>query len=296
LTTGKGISPLEEKLRAGEFVITAEIAPPHGTDVGAALETVSSIAGVIDAVNVTDNQNSRLKLSSLVFSHIMYDRGYEVIFQLACRDRNRLALQSDLLGAWSLGIRNILAISGDHITAGGHPETAAVFDLDSIQLLSVISSMNSGSDMSGKSLSGSPDFFPGAALACENQPTSLQLMRFRKKIGAGARFFQTQAIFDPSNLEAFMRIAEKEGVFILSGILLLHSPSMIDFVNRKIPGLRVPEEVTRRIASAADPLEAGIEEAARQIREFRNLGHGVHLMTPGREKLVPEILERAGLI
>ncbi len=274
--------------------MTAEIAPPRGTEVAGSLELADSLAPLVDAFNVTDNQNARLRLSPLAFSRLLIERGHEPIFQITCRDRNRLALQSDLLGAWSLGVRNVLALTGDDVTAGDHPDAAAVFDLDAVQLLAAITSLNAGRDMVGRPLKGATGFFGGAALACEQKPRELALLRFRKKAAAGARFFQTQALFDPQALRPFHQEAARLGVFILGGILLLHSVRMIDYINRKVPGLSIPEEVSRRVSLAPDPVEAGLDEAARLIRECRPLCHGIHLMTAGRDELLPELLRRAG--
>jgi methylenetetrahydrofolate reductase (NADPH) len=285
-------SLLHRKLAAGHFVVTAEIGPPKGTDVDPSLALASALAPRVDAFNVTDNQNARLRLSPLALCRLLIERGLEVIHQATCRDRNRLALQSDLLGAWALGIRNVLALTGDHITAGDHPDAAPVFDLDSIQLLSAISFLNGGRDLSGKPLKGSPSFFAGAALAPSQEPRELALLRFRKKISAGARFFQTQAVFGAEPLAPFREVARGEGVYLVAGVLLLHSPRVVEYIDRNVPGLRIPPETGRRIRHAKDPLEAGLDEACRIIGECREACHGVHLMTAGRDDLLPGLIER----
>lgn len=264
-------------------------------DLEPALHLASELAGFVDAFNVTDNQNARLKLSPMAISHRLIEEGHDVIYQITCRDRNRLALQSDLLGAWSLKIRNVLALTGDHVTAGDHPDTAPVFDLDSIQLLSTIASLNTGRDMAGRELTGVPSFFPGAALACDQQPIELQMIRFRKKAAAGARFFQTQAVFGASSLRPFLEEADKRGIFIIGGILLIHSTSMIEYIKKNVPGLEIPDDVAARISSSADPVEAGLEEAQRIIEECRPFCHGIHLMAAGREKMLVDLVRRAGL-
>jgi methylenetetrahydrofolate reductase (NADPH) len=288
-------SPLSRTLAGGGFAVTAELAPPRGTEVAGALNLASGLAPLVHAFNVTDNQNARLRLSPLAFSRLLVERGLEPVFQITCRDRNRLALQSDLLGAWALGITNVLALTGDAITAGDHPDAAAVFDLDSLQLLGAISALNNGHDLAGRPLKGSPRFFAGAALACEQQPVELALLRFGKKIAAGARFFQTQALFDAGALRPFRETARREGVFIIGGILLLHSVKMIDYINRKVPGLRIPDKIARKVSGSKDPVSTGIDEAAKVIRACRGVCQGVHLMTAGRDDLLPELLRRADL-
>ncbi len=288
-------SSLAAKLSEGRFVVTAELAPPRGADPAEALALADSLAGLADAFNVTDNQNARLRLSSLALSRLLLERGHEPVWQVTCRDRNRLALQSDMLGAWSLGVRNVLVLTGDHVTSGDHPDAAPVFDLDSIQLLAAVASLNAGSCLAGKPLKGAPAFFAGAALACEQEPRAMALARFRKKIRAGARFFQTQAVFDPGALAPFMEIAAGEGVHILAGVLLLHSAAMVDYINKKVPGLKVPEGIGKRIASAPDQVEAGLDVAAELMSRLRPSAHGLHLMTAGRDRLIPAMLSRAGL-
>ncbi len=283
------MSQLQEALAAGRFVATAEIAPPKGVTLDPVLQTAVSFSG-ITAVNVTDNQGANMRMTPLVVAAKLLARGIEPILQLTCRDRNRLALQSDLLGAAALGIENILLLSGDHARFGDHREARSVFDLDSVQLLQAAQQLQQGRDMAGKQLDGEPVFFAGAAVSPESEPFELMFQKFRKKVAAGARFFQTQAIFDTAKLERFMNEANQLGAPVLAGILLLKSSRMARFLNDNIPGIQVPREVVERLEKAADPLVEGVRIAAETVASARQMCHGVHLMTLGCEELIPEIL------
>ncbi len=286
---------LESRLRAGAFTLTAELAPPRGTDTERSVATADRIAPLVDAFNVTDNQNARLRLSAVAFGHLLAERGHEVILQVTCRDRNRLAIESDLLGAWRLGLRNLLALTGDHLGSGDHPGAKPVFDLDSLNLIRTVDRMAEGFDSVDRPLAGAPAFFCGAAVACDQSPRELALLRFRKKIRAGARFFQTQAIFHPGSVIPFMEVARGEGVFLLGGIFILHSRKVLEHIVTKVPGLQVPDDVRRRLDSAGDVAAEGVEVAAETLRELSGLCHGVHVMTAGREDLIPKVIERSGV-
>ena len=283
------MSLLQEKLAAGEFVVTAEIAPPKGCDVGEALAKAQLLAGVT-AINVTDNQGANMRLSPLALAGLLVREGFEPVLQLTCRDRNRMALQADLLGAAALGIENLLLLSGDHARFGDHPQARPVFDLDSVQLLQVADSLARGADMAGKRLSGTPRFFAGAAVTPEAEPFELMFQKFQKKIKNGARFFQTQAVFDCARLDQFMAAARPQGVPVLLGVLLLKSVGMAHFLNANIPGVRVPETLIERLARAADPRKEGVAIARELVAAARAQCQGVHLMTLGGEELIPEIL------
>ncbi len=283
------MSQLQEDLLAGRFVATAEIAPPKGVDWQPALDTAASFSG-ITAVNVTDNQGANMRMTPLVVAGKLVAAGVEPILQLTCRDRNRLALQSDLLGAAALGISNILLLSGDHARFGDHPEARSVFDLDSVQLLQGVHNMQQGCDMAGKKLESAPEFFPGAAVSPESEPFELMFQKYRKKIEAGARFFQTQAVFDTSRFAKFMCEANTLDVPVLAGILLLKSARMARFLNDNIPGVRVPDSLVERLDKAGNPLEEGVAIARETVRSVRQCCQGVHLMTLGHEERIPEIL------
>lgn len=286
-----------EALEAGEFLITAECGPPKGTDVNEMLRHAKELLGKVHALNVTDNQSSVMRVSSLAVSKLLLEMGHDPIFQLTCRDRNRLALQSDILGAHVLGIRNILCLTGDYVTAGDHKGAKPVFDIESAQLLQVVSSLNNGKDMAGNELKGAADLFPGATVTPEAKPIEPQLMKFRKKIKAGARFFQTQAVYDIENFKNFMKEARKYNVKILAGIVVLKSAGMATFINNNVPGITVPQNLIDELKAAGKEkaLSAGLDIAARTIRAVRDICDGAHIMAIGMEDKVPEIIKRAGL-
>ena len=227
------MSRLKESLEAGDFVVTAEIAPPKGADATPAIEQAKALADLV-AINVTDNQGANMRLSPLVLSGLIRQAGIEPILQLTCRDRNRLALQSDLLGASALGIENLLLLSGDHASFGDHPEARSVFDLDSVQLLQAVSGLMQGTDMADQALSSAPNFFAGAAVSPEAEPFELMFQKYRKKIDCGAQFFQTQAVFDADRFIAFMQGATSLKVPVLAGVLLLKSAGMARFLNARV--------------------------------------------------------------
>jgi 5,10-methylenetetrahydrofolate reductase len=287
-----------ERLAHGEFVITCEAAPPKGADTKEALENVRRLASLVHAFNVTDLQSSVVRMSSWALCALIQREGFESILQVTCRDRNRLALQADLLGAWALGIENVLALTGDYPTLGDHPQAKPVFDLDSVQLIALIQALNSGKDLAGNELSGKTDFFVGAVINPAADPLEPHLLRLRLKVELGARFVQTQAVFDP---DAFVRFAQKAEPFrvpILAGIIPLKSAKMARFMNENIAGIRVPEELIREMEgakTAEDRKKRSVEICARIIRKVRPYCQGVHLMPMGWEELVPEILELAGL-
>jgi len=289
-----------EKLLAGKFVVTAEIGPPKGTDIGGMLEHIEQLRGKVDAANVTDNQSAVMRVCSLAVSAVAVEKGLEPILQMTCRDRNRIGLQSDLLGAYILGIRNVLCMTGDYVSAGDHKNAKPVYDVESVQLLRIVGGLNAGKDMSGNELKGSTEFFPGAVVTPETDFLEPQLMKFEKKVNAGAQFFQTQAIYDVEAFSKFMEYARKFAVKILAGIVLLKSVGMANFMNKNVPGIRVPQELIDELKSAGKEkaLEAGIDIAARHIRQLkeRAICDGVHIMAIGMEHKVPMIMERAGLL
>lgn len=283
------MSRLSQALAGAEFVVTAEIAPPKGTDVAPALATACAFAGVT-AVNVTDNQGANMRMSPLAVAALLVRQGIEPILQLTCRDRNRLALQSDLLGAAALGVENILILSGDHARFGDHPGAKSVFDLDSVQLLQVVDGLMVGRNMAGKPLAGIPRFFAGAAVTPEAEPFELMFQKFAKKVENGARFFQTQAVFDTQKLERFMAEARPLGVPVLLGVLLLKNARMARFLNDNIPGVRVPASLVERLEQSTHPLDEGVAIAREMVAAARRHCQGVHLMTLGCEERIPEIL------
>ncbi len=283
------MSRLSESLDNGQFVVTAEIAPPKGTNLTPALAEVGKFKG-ITAVNITDNQGANMRLSSLALAAKLQQAGTETILQLTCRDRNRMALQSDLLGAAAFGIENLLLLSGDHSKFGDHPDARPVFDLDSVQLLDMTAGLMSGFDMVGKPLNGVPQFFPGAAVNPAAEPFELMFQKVSKKVDSGARFFQTQSIFERGDLERFMTAMAPLDVPVIAGVLLIRSAKMARFLNDNIPGVQVPESLLHRFESAADPMAEGVAIARETVGWAKDLCQGVHLMTLGYEDKIPAIL------
>ncbi len=284
------MSRLKELFDAGEFVVTGEVAPPRGTDLSAMHASVGLLAPYCHALNVTDNQGATLHLSSLAASRAILDRGIEPIFQQTCRDRNRLALQSDLLAAWSLGLENVLVVTGDDPRAGDHPHAKGVFDLDSTQLAEIARGMNEGHDMMGRELKGATDFYIGAAMFPEAEPWDVQLARIEQKIAAGVRFFQTQAIFDMDKLQRAVDAVRPMGAKVIAGVLVIRSPRVVTFVNEHLAGLMVPDHIAERIRVADDPAEEAIALAAEQVRDIRDIADGVHVMPLGLDAAVGRIL------
>lgn len=288
-----GDSNLKHELESGRFTVTAEICPPRGTDVGPFIEKARLLKGRITAANVTDNQRAVMRLSSLACSVLLLREGVEPVFQMTCRDRNRLAIQSDVMGAWALGVRNILALTGDHVAFGDHREAKAVFDIDSVQLVKVIDTLNHGRNMKNTELRGATDFYLGAVVAPEASPYEPEEIKFDKKISAGARFFQTQAIFDMERFKRFFETVEGKSVKVLGGILLLKSAKMANYLNTNVPGVHVPQSLIDELEGASDQLEKGIEIASRQLRELKSFCHGAHIMAIGQEESVIKIIEGA---
>jgi len=289
---------LREALESGKFVVTAEVAPGKGTDVDHLLKDAAVIKEHVDAVNVTDLQSSVMRLGSLAFSHLLTDMGIDPVFQVTCRDRNRLALQSDLLSAWALGIKNVLALTGDHPCLGDHPLARPVFELDSVSLLETIGKLNSGFDMAGNELKGKPDFLPGAVVnpGADNEAAlDLQIMKMEKKIEAGAKFFQTQGVYDLDIFEKFMRRIEGLDAKILGGIILLKSVGMARFMNKNVAGVLVPESLIQEMKEAEDKVKASMNIAVRLIKGMKDLCDGVHIMPLGWESKIPPILDEVGL-
>jgi len=291
------VAALREAFQTKDFVVTAEIGPPKGTDVSELVEHIELLKDKVDALNVTDNQSSVMRISSLAVCRLILDHGGEPILQLTCRDRNRLALQSELLSAAVLGVRNVLCLTGDYVSVGDHPQAKPVFDLDSVQLLQVVCMLNQGKDLAGNEMQGATDLFPGAVVTPEADPIEPQMIKFAKKVAAGARFFQTQAVYDLDNFKRFMERARQYDVKIMAGIVLLVSAGMAKYMNKNVPGIFVPDALIDEMAAApkGKRLEAGIRIAGRMIRQLREekLCDGVHIMAIGKEAVVPEILKAA---
>jgi len=287
----------KEAFAEKDFVVTAEVGPPKGTDVAELREHIDLLKDKVDGLNVTDNQSSVMRISSLAVCRMVLDQGGEPILQLTCRDRNRLALQSELLSATVLGVKSVLCLTGDFISVGDHPQGKPVFDLDSVQLLQTVGQLNQGKDMAGNEMQGPTDLFPGAVVTPEADPIEPQMLKFEKKIVAGARFIQTQAIYDLDNFKRFMERVRKHDVKIMAGIVLLVTPGMARYMNKNVPGIFVPDELINEMAAAekGKKLAAGIRIAGRMIKQLREekVCDGVHIMAIGKEDRVPDILEAA---
>ncbi|MCL0078210.1 methylenetetrahydrofolate reductase [Dehalococcoidia bacterium] len=290
---------LREALDSGKFVITSEIGPPKGTNIAKMLHHIDLLKDKVDALNVTDHQSSVMRFPSIGGCLAIKERGGEPILQMTCRDRNRLALQSELLFACTRGIRNILCLTGDAVPVGDHKEARGVFDLDSSQLLHTIRLMESGKDLGGNDLDGVVEFCTGAIVTPEAKPLEPQLAKFEKKVEAGAEFFQTQAIYDLENFARFMEFARQFRVKVLAGVILLVSARMAKYMNENVPGVLVPQNLIDELAGApkGEALTRGIEIAGRMIAALKkdSICDGVHVMAIGREEVVPDVLAAAGL-
>ena len=286
----------KEKLGAGKFLVTSEIGPPKGIETAKLLEDAELIRGRVDAINVTDLQSSVMRLGSLAVCSQLVQKGFEPVLQVTCRDRNRLALQSDLLSAASLGIQNVLILTGDHPTLGDHPEAKPVFDLDSVQLLQVAKNLELGQDMKGNKLDGRPPkFCLGAVVNPGADPLEPQIMKMEKKIAAGAEFFQTQAIYDIKVFENFLSKIKHLKTTILGGIVLLKSAGMARYMNKFVAGVFVPDNLIKEMEEAKDKAAKSVEIAARIIKELKPMCQGIHIMPIGWDKVVPSVLDASGL-
>lgn len=284
-------------VKSGEFVITAEVMPPKGANPAHMIQMAHLLRDRVHGINITDGSRAVLRMSSLAASVLLRQQGLEPICQMACRDRNVIGLQADLMGAQALGIRNILALTGDPIKAGDHPKAKAVFDLESVRLLKLISKMNEGFDFNDKPMPDGPtDLFVGAAVDPQCDSWSGLQRRFERKVTSGAQFFQSQLISDFERLDKFMtQIAAGCNKPILAGIFLLKSAKNAEFINRNVPGVHIPQSIIDRLAKASDPLQEGVAIAAEQVQCARQICQGVHLMAVKREDLIPKILDRAGV-
>lgn len=292
--TPKMSRTFKDKLLSNDFLITAEVSPPKGTDLSSVLADAQLIKDWTDALNVTDNQKAIMRMSPLAVSKSLLDAGYEVIMQLTCRDRNRLALQSDLLGAYAMGIRNICIMTGDHTTKGDHPRTKPVYDLDSVQLLGIIKKMKEGYDLAGNEIGNPPHLVVGAVTNTDSSKMA-QMMKLRKKTRTGIDFMQTQAVYDIAQFEAFMESIGDIEVPVIAGVIPLKSAKMARFMNQNIPGINVPAEIIERVELAEKPIDEGISICAQTITELKKLCRGTHIMPIGKHDNTPRILEMAGI-
>ncbi len=307
--TDQTTSNLQRVISSGEFAVTAEIGPPRGPDPEEVRKKAALVKGIADAYNVTDNQTAVVRMSSIAASKVLLDDGLEPVMQMVCRDRNRIAMQSDLLGASALGLRNCLCLSGDHQSAGaggklkGHPGAKNVFDIDSIQLISVVKGLRDDAvQQGGDSIEPAAPFFIGAAWTPLSPSEAFRVIRLAKKIEAGADFIQTQAVYDVPAFAESMKKAQDMGLTertaILPGIIVPRSAGMLKYMNANVPGIEVPEDLIKRMASASDAGAEGIKVTIELINAVREIPgvKGVHLQAIEAERLLPEVVEGAGLL
>ena len=290
-------SALQKRLESGKLTITAEIMPPRGANPSVALNHGKNLKKYVHAINVTDSSRAIIRMSSLALCKLLKDQGIEPILQLACRDRNRIGLQADLLGANALGIKNILCLTGDPVRIGDQPDAKSVHEYDSVKLLNQVSSLNEGKDpVSGLLPDGSTNLFAGAAADPNCKGFDGLRRRIERKKNAGACFLQTQMIMNPKVLERFCKeIADPLEIKVLAGVFLLKSAKNAHFINRVVPGACIPDSIISRLENALDPFSEGISIAAEQIQDFLEITQGIHLMAVKAESYIPEILKQANI-
>ncbi|MBO1222824.1 MAG: methylenetetrahydrofolate reductase [Candidatus Scalindua sediminis] len=299
----KSGSNLEKLLKRGEFVVTSELGPPRGASREAVEKKAEILKGSADAFNITDCQTAMVRLSSIASGVILINMGMEPVIQMTCRDRNRIAIQSDILGAAALGMKNLLCLTGDHQCFGDHPDAKGVFDIDSIQLLDIVRQMRDEKRFqSGEELKVEPRLFLGAAANPFADPFKFRAIRLAKKIAAGTDFIQTQIIYNIKKFEEWMSIVRDMGlhkkVFILAGVTPIRSLGMAKYMKNNVPGMDVPDEIIKRLEGAEKKKVEGINiclEIIERLRKIEGVA-GIHIMAIEWEEIVPEIVERAGLL
>lgn len=291
------MTPLEAKIRAKTFVVTTELTPPKGIDLTELFAKADVLKGYVDAVNITESPRARMAVEPKSVGHLLQDRGLEAIVQITARDRNRIALQADVLGASLLGIGNFLFMTGDNPKNGDHPDAKGVFDLHTLEMLSMARSLRAGRDLAGNELKGAPALFLGATANPGAADLNAEAQNTRRKIDAGAQFLQTQAIYDTDLLARFLDATKLDDVGLLAGVIPLKSAKMGAWLNANVPGVRVPQALLDEMESAGPEGEAaaGVAIAARIIRDVRNMCAGVHVMAIGWENRIPEILAASGV-
>ncbi|MCF8141356.1 MAG: methylenetetrahydrofolate reductase [Cyanobium usitatum Tobar12.5m-G36] len=288
---------LQRALASGQPALTAEVMPPRGGDPSRSLAAAGSLRGWVHAVNVTDGSRAVMRMSSLALCRLLLDAGIEPVLQLACRDRNRIALQAELLGAHALGVRNLLCLTGDPVRAGDQPGARPVNELEAVRLLQLVQQFNSGQDpVQGELPDGPTDLFAGAAADPQSASWSGLKSRLLRKKQAGARFIQTQMVMDVEALKRFVGdLAAPLDLPVLAGVFLLKSARNAAFINRVVPGANIPQAVIDRLAAAPDPADEGVAIAAEQVGAYLQIAQGVHLMAIKAEERIPAILQQAGL-
>ncbi|MGE5454698.1 MAG: methylenetetrahydrofolate reductase [Methylocystaceae bacterium] len=295
------ISNLEQTLKAGKFTITAEIGPPKSCNVDFVRQKAELLRGLVAACNLTDNQTAIVRMSSIAAARIIEDMGIETVVQMTCRDRNRIGLQSDILGLAALGIKNLVCLTGDHQTFGNHPEAKNVFDLDAVQLIHTAHLMNEGKFLCGEEIKVPPRIFIGCVENPFADPFAFRVTRLQKKVRAGARFCQTQCVLDQERFNRFMELAVTEGVtdecHILAGIMPLKSARVARYMKTQVAGMSVDNAIIQRLEAASEPAQEGINIAVEQVQAMMNIKGvaGVHIMAVAWEDAIPEIIKRSGL-
>lgn len=293
---------LKDKINSGRFVVTAELGPPQSSNGNVVRKKTAHFRRGIDGVNITDNQTAIVRLSSIASAKIVLEEGLEPVIQMTCRDRNRIAIQSDLLGAAALGIENVLCLTGDHQRFGNHPESKGVFDLDSVQLIATVKHLTQGIFLSGETIKTPPDLFIGGAANPFADPLEFRVMRLSKKIGAGAQFIQTQPVFNLDRFCEWMKqvrdLGLHEKVAILAGVMPVKSARALQYMKEEVPGVMIHEETIRRMEKAEKPEEEGVAIAVELIRELRKMEgvRGIHLMPLMWESITPRIVEESDLL
>jgi 5,10-methylenetetrahydrofolate reductase len=289
------VSDLAHKFEQGQFVITGELTPPKGTDTAGMRARAELLAPCIDAFNITDSHASKMSLSPIAAARLLLEDGVEPILQMTTRDRNRIALQSDMLGAWVLGVKNLVCMGGDPPHLGDHPQAKPVFDINAEELITAANKLNAGRDLMDNPLNQATGFTIGAVVNPGAEDLDFEIARLEAKAAAGARFFQTQAVFDAGHFGRFMARVQHLEVKILAGVMPIKSLAMARFMNEKIPGIDIPEALLKRIEEAGDVAGESTLISAEIIRAIQPLCHGLHIMAPGWEDRVPDLLRRAGL-
>ncbi len=278
-------------LKSGKFIVTMDTIPPKGTDISGIFKRINPLIGRVDGINVVDMPSAVMRMSALPLCHLLKEKGFEPILQITCRDRNRLSLQAELLGASVLGIENFLILTGDKIELSDHNNTKPVFDLDSVKLLRAARGLEEGHDIAGKELRGIPTFCLGAALDPKGDPLEVEIEKMERKVSAGAEFFQTQPVYDVESFACFMSKVSHLDTPILAGILLLKSDKMARYINRNVPGVNIPKKLIVEMEESNDPVKKSSEIAVRTIENLKDLSNGIHIMTINWEDKIPPILD-----
>ena len=284
------MSHLAQAVESGRFVVTSELNPPKGTDLDPLYQRADMLKDSVDAFNITDSHAAKMSIAPMAVAHLLMDRGIEPIMQMTSRDKNRIALQGDLLGAAVLGVANVVFMGGDPPNIGDHPDAAGVFDLMSNELISAARGLCGGSDMSGAELSGAPDLYLGAVVNPGASDLNAEIDKMKSKIDAGAQFFQSQAVYDPASFEKFMNAIDGIAVSILAGVILLKSAKMARYMTENVPGIDVPEALIEEMEEAEDKGRQSIEIAARIINQIKPMCQGIHIMPLGWESKIPDVL------